>query len=359
MLPLKQTLEADSTVVIVSYNSLPYLRACLNSVIDELGPSGEVIVVDNASTDGSAELITQHYPSVKLVKSSANNGFAAACNLGARLVSRSYLIFLNPDTIVCRGWLSELVSALYANSNIGLCTSKTLLMSQPDKIQACGLDIHYTGLSFARGFGEDSTQYAVPENINSVFGASFAIRTDLWRRLGGFDDKFFMYYEETDLSWRAQLQGYRTIYIPGSVVYHAQGKITSASRLTFPTRNRCLLLLKNWHVATLVILLPSLFLAEAVDILNLIRIAGWRGLQAKMEAYSWLVANRVVIQIAHRNIQSSRSVKDFEILSTRASHLSTKEFAPDPILKIALGLVNAIFDFLHVVSRAALQIIRI
>ena len=249
------TLDGTS-VIVVTYNGRPYLDECLRSVRGQLRPGDELIVVDNASTDGGSDLVAERYPGARLVRNAENRGFAAACNQGAALASGQVLVFLNQDTRVAPGWLAALVETLLAGARsrpeIELVTSKALIMSRPDRIHLCGQDVHYTGLVLGRGFGAAAGSLDAPGLVGAVAGCSFAVRRQVWQELGGFDGTLYMYYEETDLSWRARLRGIRSLYVPGSVVYHDYRPARpNPSRFYYTARNRRLMLLKNWRWPTL------------------------------------------------------------------------------------------------------------
>ncbi|KPL18208.1 MAG: hypothetical protein AMJ93_14025, partial [Anaerolineae bacterium SM23_84] len=188
------------SVIIVTYNGIQYLDGCLSSLRQDVSAKREIIVVDNASTDGSADFVQRRYRDVTLVRNEVNRGFAAACNQGARIAAGSVLVFLNQDTRVKPGWLRALVDGFDLGPAIALTTSKVLLMLQPDRIQACGQDVHYTGLVFVRGFRLPADSLNTPQEVAAVSGASFAVRKPVWEALGGFDETLYMYYEETDLS---------------------------------------------------------------------------------------------------------------------------------------------------------------
>ena len=203
-----------ASIIIVSYNGSIYLKSCIDSVTGEITIEDEIILVDNASTDGSASLVQENCPQVRIFHNDVNLGFAAACNQGADYANGDILIFLNQDTRVAPGWLAGLLKPLEQDPTLGLVTSKLLLMSHPDQIHMCGLDIHFTGFSFGRGFMCPSDGYNLPELVGAVSGASFAIRRCLWDQLEGFDKDLFMYYEDTDLCWRARLAGFSSLYSP-------------------------------------------------------------------------------------------------------------------------------------------------
>jgi len=335
------------SVILVTYNGRRYFDAFFSSVLAEFWPGCELIVVDNASNDGGVEFIQGNFPEIHLTRNKCNRGFAAACNQGAALARGSVLVFLNQDTCVAAGWLEPLVAELEQNDNIGLTTSKVLLMSDPEKIHLCGQDVHYTGLVFSRGFFSSASDFNTSQVVGAVSGASFAVKRELWDTLGGFDEKFFMYYEETDLCWRAQLAGYRCLFVPESVVYHDyRSGAASVSRLYYSMRNRVLMLLKNWGYGTLFLLAPALLLAEALEFAIALR-HGWVGLRAKLCAYLWIAKNLIPVLRQREQAQSLRSISDSEILRLRTFRLTPVETPSSTLLDAVLVPLNTLFRLHH------------
>ncbi len=336
--------DLTASIIIVACNGCRYLEGCLSSVAAELWPGCELIVVDNASTDGSPAFIEEYFPAINLVRNNQNLGFAPACNQAAVLASGEVLVFLNQDTRVHPGWLAALVAGLKSAGNIGLTTSKILLMSQPGRIHLCGQNVHYTGLVFARGFMSPAQALSDPANVAAVAGAAFAIQRETWEELGGFDGSFFMYYEETDLCWRAHLAGYRCLYVPASIVYHDyKPGSPSYQRLYYSMRNRTLLNIKNWRMATLLLLSPALLLAELIEIFQAFR-CGKDGLRARLQAYLWLITNLPQVRHSRRLAQQLRTVPDSEILTRFTHRLSPRELPSLPLQEPLLALLNAFFQ---------------
>jgi GT2 family glycosyltransferase len=311
-----------ASIIIALYNGEAYIEQCLNALGREAGPDCEAIVIDNASTDNGPAVVAR-WPGVRLIRNEANQGFAAACNQGADCASGRYLVFLNQDTRVLPGWLDSLLRPLETDSAVACSTSKLLLMNQPDKIQACGTDLHYTGLVFARRFMEAAGDFRESETVGSVDGASFAVRREVWEELGGFDLSFFMYYEDTDLSWRAQLAGYRCVCAPASAVYHDFTLNPSARTLYYVSRNRYVLLLKNWRWSTLLLLLPGLSLAELASWGEAI-LMGWQGIGAKLRAWNSLLCGLPGWIRLRRKSQAIRQVPDWAILENRGWRMSPR-----------------------------------
>jgi len=209
-----------ATVIIVNTNELHHLRRCLPSVLNQRYREYEVLVVDNASTDGSVEYVEREFPQVKVIRNSANLGYVGANNVGFEHATGEYLVVLNPDTEVEVDWLRELVLTLKNNPSAGLATSKILIMDDPQRINTCGNEITFAGITVCRGLGRPADTYDRLEAVSAVSGAAFAIKRSVLEHIGHFDESFFIYYEDTDLSLRAALAGYDCIYVPTSVVYH-------------------------------------------------------------------------------------------------------------------------------------------
>jgi GT2 family glycosyltransferase len=346
-----------ASIIIVTYNGSAYLEQCLTSVQRDIGIDSEVILVDNASIDGSADFVQSRYPGVVLVRNRVNRGFAAACNQGSRIAVGRVLVFLNQDTRVEPGWLEALVRGLDQEETIGLTTSKILLMSQPDRIHLCGQDTHYTGLVFGRGFLSPADSMSRPEEVAAVSGASFAVRREVWEKLGGFDETFYMYYEETDLSWRARLAGHRCLYVPDSVVYHDyHATQISTSALYFSNRNRYVILLKNWRWPTLLLLSPGLLLAELIE-WGLMLAHGRRGLQAKVRANLWVLTHLRDIGELHARAQAGRKVSDAAILKGQTYWLRPRTVTGGPIGRVAVTACVALFLFHHRAARLLCQVL--
>ena len=185
------------------------------------------------------------YPQVTWLRSPHNSGFGGGNNLAARRARGEYLAFLNPDTTVEPGWLEALIAALEADPQAGMATSKILLMDDPSRINTCGNDVHISGLTLCRGMGAPANDYNQVEEVAAVSGAAFVIRRGLFEQLGGFDPAYFMYMEDTDLSWRARLAGWRILYVPASVVYHDYRLQFGPRKTFYQERNRYRLLLQK------------------------------------------------------------------------------------------------------------------
>jgi GT2 family glycosyltransferase len=209
------------SIVIPNWNGAEYLPPCLESLRAQTYMRFEVIVADNASTDGSQELLRDAYPEVRLVQLPENRGFTGAANAGIEAAQGEVIVLLNNDTEVEPGWLGEVTAAFERHPEAGSVASKMLLYDRRDTFHTVGDTYSVGGLPGNRGVWEqDESQYDVEEYVFSACGGSAAYRRAMLEEVGPLDEDFFFSCEDVDLGWRAQLAGWRCVYVPGAVVYH-------------------------------------------------------------------------------------------------------------------------------------------
>jgi GT2 family glycosyltransferase len=229
-------------VVIVAYRSRDLLRRCLDSLRAH-PPSADmkVIVVDNASGDGTVEMVRADYPEVELIASPENLGFAAATNLGARSGGAPYLLALNPDTAVTAGALDRVIETLEAHPQVAVVGPRLVRedgsldhaakRSFPTPLSALG---HFSGLGRRPDARGRLAAYRAPEvesgPVDAVNGAFMLMRREAFERLGGFDEGYWMYMEDLDLSYRLARQGWQSWYEPGATVVHVKGGTIGGDR---------------------------------------------------------------------------------------------------------------------------------
>ena len=211
---------ASVSVIIVNWNGRQFIAECLDGLRRQTYRDHSVLFVDNGSDDGSLELVHREYPEVKAIELAENMGFAIANNIAIKSIQTEYVALLNNDAVPHPTWLENLLKALEHHPEAGTAASKMLLYDQPDVIDRAG-DIYTTAATaLLNGRGEPSTNY---DNSAWVFGAcagAAVYRRQMLEDIGPFDEDFFLLYEDVDLSFRAQLKGYRCIYVPEAVVYH-------------------------------------------------------------------------------------------------------------------------------------------
>lgn len=214
------------SIIIVTHNSVAFIGPCLRSLSSQT-IGAEVVVVDNGSTDGTADLVRSQFPNVKVI-TQPNLGFGAGCNRGAREAQGDVLAFLNPDTEAQPEWLAALIDGLQPGR---IHTSQIVDLDDPARVQTLGLDLHYTGVATLRRAGERAPITGPPEEVPGFSGAAFAMMRSDFESLGGFDEGFFLYMEDVDLAWRARRAGMTIWGIPASVVRHRRAGRLSPSKL--------------------------------------------------------------------------------------------------------------------------------
>jgi hypothetical protein len=208
----------------------------------------EVIVVDNGSSDGSAEMVATEFPSCVLIRNENNRGFCAANNQGFAVARAPFFALLNNDAIAEPDWLSALLDVLQPRSSAAMAASKILVYEQRDKIDKAGHLIYPDGQNRGRGSGEiDHGQYDRVEEVAWPDGCAAMYRREMIEQIGGFDEDFFAYADDAELGLRARIAGWTCVYNPAAVVYHRRGQTLgtgSAARLRLIERNRILLAAK-------------------------------------------------------------------------------------------------------------------
>jgi hypothetical protein len=255
---------------------MEYLRDCIESLLNTSYEAFEVILVDNASTDGSVESIGSllRDPRIRILRLGRNLGYACACNRGSETALGSILAFLNVDIVVTPDWLQPLVSLFNRDQSMGAAQPKLVMRQHPEALDAAGGYIDIFGCAHERQIVSSRT---VPYEIMYAKGAAILIPSNLFTRLGRFDEDFILYYEETDLCWRIWLSGHKVMYVPTSTVFHVRGGITSSldpdqkSELYLMARlNRFRMILKNYEYRYLLAFMPIILMNQLKDVLVLL-----------------------------------------------------------------------------------------
>lgn len=321
------------SVVITAYNAAHDLPPCLDSLFTQDYPNFEVIVVDNASTDETPTLLESYQDRIRLVTLPVNRAITGGYNAGAAVAEGEILIFINADTMAQPGWLRELVRPIREESNVGMSTSRILLYDAPHLINTCGNDLTWTGLTVCRGFNESAERWQMPDDVVAVSGAACAVRRSLFETIGGFDETFEFYLDDTDLSLRGHLAGYRIRFAPDSRILHRYTFKFSASKVFYLERNRWLTMLKALHLPTLILLLPGLLLGEAMAWVYS-AMQGPAHLRAKLAAWRWIWTNRNKVRELHRQTQAFRKVSDAHLLAVLSPEIRFTGTVPDKIARV-------------------------
>ena len=234
-------------MIVVNWNRKELLRACLSSLRRQSDAAFETIVVDNGSSDGSAEMAEREF-GVRVIRNSENRGFCAANNQGIAAATGEFIALLNNDAEAQPGWLAALHRACSAAPDIGMAACKILVWEDPRQIDKAGHLIFPDGQNRGRGTGQlDQGQFDREEEVLWPDGCACLYRAAMLRQIGGFDEDFFAYGDDAELGLRARIAGWRCVYTPEAVVRHHRGSTLgkdSARRLELIERNRLLLAIK-------------------------------------------------------------------------------------------------------------------
>jgi len=334
------------SIVILNYNAGTLLLRCLKSVFESTYPNFEVVLVDNASTDGSIECAEREFScrkNLRIIKNPRNMGFAEGNNIGFKATRGDFVVFLNPDTRVEPSWLNEMVSVLESDPSLGACQCKILLMDDPQRIDSIGGYLDFFGFPYSiNSYNEkDEGQYVDIREIFVAKGTCICLKRKVIEEVGLFDPLFFILYEENDLCWRIRLRGYRIVFAPHAVIYHKTGysasMIDPALPTFFATRNSLITLMKNYDSLNLLRFLPPLILIRISETFLLV-LKGKHSLAlAKLKALAFILTHfrviwrkrirvqRLIRRVSDKCIMKYMRRPDFKILFNQFRRLYLKD----------------------------------
>ncbi len=208
------------SVIILNWNGRHHLDECLTSVTNQTYKDYEVIVADNCSTDGSQDFIKENFPSVILLCLDQNYGFCKGNNEGIRISKGEYVVLLNNDTRVEHKWLENLYNCINSDPQLGFCASKLLSYYDNSLVDAVGDGYSICGAGFKRGYMEEASSYCEDEYVFGACAGAAIYKKEMLDKIGLLDEDFYIAYEDSDLSFRAQLAGYKCKFASNAVVYH-------------------------------------------------------------------------------------------------------------------------------------------
>jgi hypothetical protein len=303
------------SVVIVNYNSGPYLTACVQSIVDSTYPRKELIIIDNASEDDSVTQVETLCPQVKIVRNQSNLGYSAGGNIGIRNAKGEFVVLMNPDTIVDRRWLDALVDAATRHPQAAFFQPKIVLMDDQRILNSAGNMIHIAGFGVCRGIGTlDGERFQGEAEICYASGACTFARASAVREIGPMDSLFLAYGEDKDWGWRGLMMGWQSIYVPSWRILHKWSPVLGHSPRKFYLLEfeRLLSIWKNYSRRTLILLSPALIFSE-VSVLLHAALKGW--LNQKVRSYVDLFRLRRRIAERRRIVQNLRTVPDRMVVS--------------------------------------------
>jgi GT2 family glycosyltransferase len=237
------------SVIILNWNGLSFLGPCLEALQRQTFRDFEIVLVDNASTDGSPEWVTTHYPDVRLVANKENLGFTGGNNAGFAVAQGEFQILLNNDTEVAPTFLEKLVEAALQDERVGMVASVLVFAHRPEYINSAGIQVHWDGVGLDYLTSRPVSE--LPPTPVEVFGPSGGAglyRRAMLEEVGTFHPEFFIYVEDVDLAWRGQLAGWRCMLAPQAIVRHVYSATMikkSPRKMFLLARNRLLTLFLN------------------------------------------------------------------------------------------------------------------
>jgi N-acetylglucosaminyl-diphospho-decaprenol L-rhamnosyltransferase len=304
----------EVTVVVVTYESGPTLAECLAALKTQSFTGFEVLLVDNASTDGAARAAAKADPAIRLIENPSNLGFAAAVNQGARAGRGRWLALLNPDAFAEPDWLARLLAAAQANPGVRAYASRQLLADDSGLLDGLGDVMASAGFPFRGGYLRKDPGVLGVGEVFSACGGAMLVDRALFLEMGGFDERLFCYCEDVDFGYRLRLRGEPTLVVPDAVVRHVGSASSGGPRSDFAvfhgTRNRLWVFIKDtppalfWLTLPLHVAATALLFARHATRRELS--APWRGLKAGVAGLSGALA-------ARRETQAQRRVGSWAI----------------------------------------------
>jgi len=291
--------ETKVSIIIPHWNGIDTLSECLQSLSQTNFQFYEIIVVDNASSDGSQEWIKKTYPDIGLIENTRNLGYAGGCNLGANNAKGSLIVFLNNDTIQDKDWLNSLVAIMDENKKIAAVQPKILNYYDKTIFDYAGGSGGYMDIfcfPYARGrlFSNqeiDSGQYDDRRQCFWASGTALMVRKELFFRAGEFDEKFFAHMEEIDLCWRLQAMGYQIWVEPRSIVYHKNAislPMQTHKKYYLNHRNSLLMLFGNYSFLNAFYLGIMRIIFELIALLYAVIKFDWNHVTGIIRALVWI-----------------------------------------------------------------------
>ena len=235
----------DVTAVIVNYNGARYLERGIASLLDQsLRP--HIMVVDNASTDGSARAVFERFPEVEIVPLRRNRGFARAVNLAARRTRSPVLVLLNLDAVAEHEFVERLTAPVFKRPEIGSAAGTLVFERAPTTVASAGIAVHSNGVAIDTSLGEPLQRETEPAPVFGASGGAAALRRSAFLDAGGFPEAFFLYLEDVDLAWRLRLLGWESLCVPSAVARHAYSASAGEGS---PFKRRLLARNRLWTIA--------------------------------------------------------------------------------------------------------------
>ena len=345
------SIKPSFSIIIINYNEKKYLEKCIKSILKNTNKINyEIIVVDNGSYDKSIEYLKQLSKinsNIKAVILEKNIGYSPATNIGYNYSNGDLIVLLSNDTIVTSGWLEQLFNVLNSDKRIGCAQSKLLLMDHPSRIDSVGHIVDHLGFLRPRGFMNlDKGQFDCNNDICVVQVVACLLRKSIIDEIGLFDDDYFIIHEDTDLSLRIHLAGYKIALASKSIVYHKRSltlsKMAPEQLIYLTRRNSLMTILKNYEIRNIIRYLPlviSIYLGMIIWYLlqgrGTYSISMYKAILWNMANLKRIMTKRAFVQNIIRKVSDREVFKKFDKINL-ARLLKFRKYGP--LLTIHLTL---------------------
>jgi GT2 family glycosyltransferase len=347
-------------IILINYKDYAerFLTPCRDSLRSQNYPKEfiNIYIIDNASTPETVKYLHDNYPEAKILPRRDGN-YSAANNLGFKEAESDkcdYFVTVNMDTEMDKNWLSELVLALENNPAAGIAQSKILLFPKTEeekthpKINSLGNVIHFLGFGFTSAHGELDREIAgYPEIKGYASGCSFIVRSEVINKIGGYNEEYYMYHDDLEISLKAKLAGYKIILAPRSIIFHKYEFSRSTKMIYYMERNRYLTLL-TFYPAYLLILIGIPGVIMDIGMIGYSFVSGWFKEEARIYKYFFNFKNYDKIFAARERIKRFKTKSFSELAKNFSGKIEFQEIA-NPILKY---LVNPLFNLYWQIIKA-------
>lgn len=286
-------------VVVLAWQDEPWLAACVDSILASVGVQTELVVVDNGCRPEDLAAVPDHHR-FRLLRPGTNLGFAGGCNYGARELDTDFIALVNSDCLLCTDTLRQLVEEA-GRPAVGPVMASVRIADTPHLINSAGNPVHISGLSWAGGLYETEDRSS-PFDVTAASGACLVLQRAVWEELGGFDDEYFAYLEDTELSLRCWQRGLAARCVPTAVALHHYEFSRNDTKMYLLERNRIMMVATLWSARALLLLAPMLVAVE-LFLAGYAVARGWG--RHKLRGYVWLWRQREHIRTRRSTVQAS------------------------------------------------------
>ncbi len=357
------------TVSVVTYNSVREIAQCLRSVVACRYPNLEIVVVDNSSVDKTLEVVEKFrrsslppmpgHRSIStpirrfsrqwvILRQRKNLGYAAGHNLAVSRVRGEYVLLLNPDTTITSRSIEPLITVLLGDKRVAAVQPLVYLKREPRVLNLSGKVTHYLGFDWLRDYRQ--TQPSSQKQLLSVSGSGVLVSKAAFIAAGGFDDNYFMYYEDSDLSWRWRLLGYRLLFVPESVFYHDykflpdENYLPAQRKFFLAERNRLLTVAKNYQLRTLLLVFPVWLGFElALVVYSFLTGYGW----SKLRSYLGFCLLLPAVAESRVRLGKLRRRSDHDVTTPFATRIDFVHFSHPVLHTIVNPLLDAYWQLIR------------